>query len=163
MPQREKLSLDDFALSSTQDRQYAYFSITSDAVLPREVESLPLEPSRYWNTGDKVVRGGRELQRRFSRWTAESGLPETEPLETHIVSLLGKLRPVTGLLKQLPANCKQSVVCVTFSVQSSGFSLEPAILKQLTQLNVSLEYDFYSNVDPHDELAELRSLVSKKC
>jgi hypothetical protein len=163
VPQHEKLSLDDFALSSTQDRQYAYFSITSSGILPREVESLPLDPSRYWNAGDKAVRGGRQLERQFSRWVVESGLAESEPLEKHIGSLLGKLQPISGQLGRLSAECRQTLVCVAFSVQSSGFILQPAILKQLAQLNVHLEYDFYGNIDPHDELADLRSLVLKKC
>ncbi|MEX0302496.1 MAG: DUF4279 domain-containing protein [Leisingera sp.] len=163
MPEREKLSLEDFALSSTQDRQYAYFAITSDTPLPEDIEKLPLRPSRYWNAGDKVVRGRIEFERTFSRWAFESGLRETDPLEEHIESLLRKLLPVFGQLEQLPADCKQSVVCVTFSVQCSGFILEPAILKQLAKFNLHLEYDFYSNVDPHDELADLRSLVPREC
>ncbi len=148
-------------MNSTQDRQYAYFAVTSDEPISDHVSNIPLEPSRYWNVGEIVVRGDREFTRRGSRWVIESGLPESEPLEAHIEAVIETVTSVSARLQEFPKHCIQSVVCVAFSVQSSGFVLSPKLLRKISDLGLNLEYDFYSNVDPHDELAELRSLIAR--
>ncbi|WP_120631671.1 DUF4279 domain-containing protein [Ruegeria sp. EL01] len=151
----------DFALHSTLDRQYAYFAITSDEAIASNVDLIPLEPSRYWNAGEKVIRAGRDYTRRGSRWVLESGFDESVGLEEHIQAVVEKIGSVSSLLKELPEHCESAIVCVSFSVQSSGFKLSPALLKQIADLDIYLEYDFYANVDPHDELADLRSLIPR--
>ena len=150
----------DTFLRSSRYRQYAYLSVTSTEPLGHVADLLGHDPERYWDKDDDhLLRNERTLKRRFSRWTLESRLAETDELEAHLLALLEKLEPRAEQVRTLAAQHQCSIVCVVYGLQNHGFRLPPDLLGRIAAMNVSLELDGYDATDPHDVIVHLRSLV----
>lgn len=86
----------------------------------------------------------------------DSGLLDTESLDSHINALLRKLRPKRDGILRASTLAKLQIVCVGFYYQS--FSWEPNFehQKEITTLGIGLWFDTYSFGDYHEKMVDSR-------
>jgi hypothetical protein len=160
MPDPNEFAFNECVRDAQEDRQYAYFRVTSEHPLGELENRLEMTPIRFWNRGDLVERSGRKFRRRESSLQFESGLKESETLTSHILTLLEKLEHNAEVLRSLDDRFRCAIVCVSHNAQSMGLSLNSDVLRQISDLDLGLEFDLYGLTDPHDALVEARSLMA---
>ncbi|MDV4146332.1 MULTISPECIES: DUF4279 domain-containing protein [Shimia] len=160
MSDSKEFAFNQCVRNAQEDRQYAYFRVTSEHPLNDLESRLGMTPIRFWNKGDIVERGGRKFRRRQSSFQVESGLKESDPLVDHILTLHDKLEPKAEELSSLDDRCRCAIVCVSYSAQSMELSLSSEILRRIADLSLDIEFDLYALVEPHDALVEARSLMA---
>jgi Domain of unknown function (DUF4279) len=124
------------------NRQYAYFSLRG-SFEPAEVTArIGLEPTESWRKGEIDSKTQRE--RRVSRWSLRSRLPETEPLEGHIRDVLAQLdvrgEAVREVARQAEA-CMQLVAY--FYGDYPGLHFDRDITEGLARYALDVDFDFY--------------------
>ncbi|MEP1518741.1 MULTISPECIES: DUF4279 domain-containing protein [Rhodobacterales] len=142
--------------SADTDREYAYFRATGSFDPIQLTNELGLEPSECWETGEEFEVRGNKHNRKSSCWKMDSGLLDTENLDSHINELLRKLRPKRDSILRASTLAKLQIVCVGFYYQS--FSWEPNFehQKEITTLGIGFWFDTYSFGDYHEEMVDLR-------
>jgi hypothetical protein len=113
--------------------QTASFRVGSDTITTNEMtRRLGLSPSN-----------ARDLYRAV--WGLKSGLPSTEPLESHLEALLDFLEPVATEIAELQRDgCDMDFfVGVSSETGSVGACLEAALLGRIAALGIDLALDLY--------------------
>lgn len=78
------------------------------------------------------------------RWRLDSGLPDTEPLERHIESLLLVLPVHTLTLRDLAVEYSLTIHCVGYYPASAhGVHLGRDVIRSAAQLGLAFDLDFY--------------------
>jgi len=122
-------------------REYAYFSISGPGRHDAITDKLGREPSEAWSEGDPRPRGGTY---QLMRWRLDSGLPDTEPLEKHIESLLLILPAHTLTLRELALDYDLFIQCVGYYAPSGhGAHLNRDVVRRAAQLGLAFDLDFY--------------------
>ena len=84
-------------------------------------------------------------------WEVKSGLDDTHPLEQHVQSLLLWLRPRAEALRKLWVDYDLTLQCVGYYRPSGhGAHFDREQIRQLAQLGIALDLDFYYQ-DDHDD------------
>ena len=124
------------------NRYYAYFTVTGDFD-PAEVTLLmDVEPTEVWIKGSRNER--THMERKFSRWSLFSRLERTEAIESHIGDVVLQLKPKIAAVLQLGEQFNTEVPVVAYFHESyPGMHLNPALLRDLSDLNLGLDFDFY--------------------
>ena len=76
------------------NEQYAYFTVTGDFDPDSITARLHLEPTEQWIKGSRNER--THLERKFSRWSLESRLERSAPLEDHVRDVLDQTLRCAG-------------------------------------------------------------------
>lgn len=125
----------------TDNRQYAYFTLTGEFDPADISKQVGVEPSDSWRKGELHKRG---YERRFSRWSLRSQLPDSADLEEH----------VRNVLAQMDAH-EQGFVAITrdhvcwmelvgyFHAGYPGLSFDRAIVQGLAKYRLAVDFDFY--------------------
>lgn len=129
-------------------REYAYVHITGPGTHEAISELLGLKASESWNVGDINPRTGKP--RTFMSWRLGSGLDDTHPLSRHIESLLLMLGTKAHALRALWVEFDLTLQCAGyFPACGHGFHLDREQIRQVAQLGLALDLDFYY-VEDHD-------------
>lgn len=85
---------------------------------------------------------------RVQRWELNSGLPESEELESHLQALLSILTPSTKAINTLAKECRCVIsVGLNYHQYNPEIVLEPEVLIHLAALGVKLWLDIYCDWD----------------
>lgn len=125
------------------NEQYAYFTVTGDFEPERVTKLLGLEPTESWKKGDRNER--THYERKFSRWSLRSRLPDIDRLEDHIRDVLDQLAPrakqICNLVEELGMG---EIECVGhFHSDYPGFTLGRNVIAAMASMNLELDCDFY--------------------
>lgn len=107
---------------------------------------LGFQPAEAWNAGEINPRTGRS--RPSMLWKMQSGLDDKQPLEQHIASLLLYLKPKAEALRELWVDYDLTLQCVGYYPPSGhGAHFDREQIRQLAQLGIALDLDFYYQED----------------
>lgn len=126
----------------------AAFRIISDELDTDKINSLlGIKPDHSHKKGDANNRRSKSGKLivgpvyKTGLWSINSTLPETSSLEEHLISLLDRLDPVGGTIKQLSAEgYRVDIFCGYFfkpGVQG-GFDISPNTLERMGKMGVNL-------------------------
>ncbi|WP_417278268.1 DUF4279 domain-containing protein [Celeribacter sp.] len=138
-------------------RQYAYLDITGNGPSSRITETLGLTPDEDWSEGDPWQTKGRHRTRRFTYWKLNSGVLETEDLNTHTKAILQRLYTHESALKNLTGEYDVRLVLVSYNLQGFSFELDFRHQRHLTQLGIRTWFDAYIDEDVHKLMFDIRS------
>lgn len=106
---------------------------------------MGVKPTESYEKGTPLSRRNpKSAVRQESLWIKESGLDSSEPINTHISSLISLIENKVDLFKQLIPNCHIQIFC-GFSSESGqgGFVLDAGLLKRLTLIPLDMTLDLY--------------------
>jgi hypothetical protein len=124
------------------NEQRAYFTVTGDFD-PEEISlKVGASSSRSWKKGEINSRTG--LERKASRWSLDSRVPTSEPLEAHVRDVLQQLLANRSEFAAVSESYGGVVQVVGYFYTSfSGFGLAKADIDVLSTLGLELDCDFY--------------------
>ena len=113
---------------------------------PDEVTATSgIVPSKIWRVGDLVVDQGTRRHRQ-NGWSVQSGLGTDAALTDQIASVLSRLSTSWEYLCELGRSAQSGLQCTIYMYEAQGpeTTIDPTVLRQLAELNASLDYDIYS-------------------
>lgn len=112
-------------------------------------KQLNLTPSRTVEKGSRLSWSNpNSALSEEHRWFLDSGLPDSEPLETHIEKLLFYIEQNATEIKLLLSDCEIDLCCGFASDTSQGgLVLDATLLKRLTATPINLYLDLYPPED----------------
>ena len=153
--------MDEGKRSDSSTWSIASFRVISATLSTADItEALGLPPSGAWERGSPLSRRNPDGPRRDeSVWTLESGVADSEPLDTHIMRLIEIIENNLEALKTLQPHCEFDIHCAFASENGQGgFTLESGTLLRLTLMPISLIVSLYPPAQR--DAAECDSLVS---
>jgi Domain of unknown function (DUF4279) len=109
----------------------AYFTINGDFDPADVTAAIGVQPSKQWRKGDIFGRI-KKLERKFSRWSLESRLPSSSPLEEHVKDVLVQLGSVKQQVVALRPKWEPSIETVAyFNDYPTGFSFDFETITEL--------------------------------
>ena len=135
----------EFTLAVPMDRSYAYISITGSGNTSAITESLGLEPTNFWNVGDKRSKGSPY---EFARWDFKDAAFEKEFLDEALNAVVQFIEEKNLQLTQLPGDFEACIQCVGYHEQASpGFHLSRELLTRLGNLGIAIDFDLYCHAE----------------
>jgi hypothetical protein len=128
------------------DRSVASLRIFGSDIDPSEVsEILGCAPTSSGKTGELVQRAnGKSFPVREGYWRLESSKGSFE-IEELVLSLLNRLTADMNAWSSLTSRFKVDIFCGLFlEAANRGFSLSPAVLKQLSDRGIPIGFDVYA-------------------
>jgi hypothetical protein len=108
----------------------------------RLTQDLGLKPDKALNKGEPLIAGAAPIPQ--SIWELKSRLPASRSLEEHVESLLDVLILHKDELAEIAKKYKTVIaVGARYNEPNPEVVLEPAVLKNLADLGVSLWLDLY--------------------
>jgi len=108
----------------------------------RLTQYLGLKPDKALNKGEPLIEGAAPIPQ--SIWELKSTLSVHSSLEEHVVSLLDVLAPHKSELVEIAKKYKTVIaVGARYNEPNPEIVLEPAVLRKLADLGVSLWLDLY--------------------
>jgi hypothetical protein len=125
------------------NREYAYLSVIGDGTHQEVTKIINIKPSLAWNPGEKSEQTGR-IQK-FMRWTLDSGLNDTEPLEKHFDAIFFRLKKRHKEIQALFFSGYDAYIqCAGYYPPSGhGTHLNREIIREAGKLNLAIDLDFY--------------------
>ena len=124
------------------NEQFAYLTITGVFDPELITAEIGLEPTESWRKGDRNER--THYERKFSRWSLESRLSRSSPLEDHVRDVLDQS---LGHVEQIRRLGEEHTVYIQlvgwFHNDYPGFGLTAETISGLAQLQASIDCDFY--------------------
>ena len=123
-------------------RTYAYFTVTGAGSCTVIGEALGLECTNSWSEGDLNQRRGNPYT--FMRWSLESGLDDTHPIDEHIEKLFSILFPLKEQLEKLSEKYELVIQCVGyFHPSGHGVHFSKNTIQRAAQMYLCIDADFY--------------------
>lgn len=138
-------------------RQYAYLGIRGKGPSSQITNALGIDPDEEWSEGDDWQTKGPHKKRSFTNWKLNSGVLETDDLNTHVDAILGRLRTRELALQSLTGDYDVRVVMVSYSLQCFSFELDFQHQRRLTQLGIRTWFDAYIDEDVHKLMFDVRA------
>ena len=138
-------------------RQYAYLGIQGKGPSNLITETLGIKPDEEWSEGDPWHTNRPHKKRWFTNWKLNSGVLDTEDLNTHVEAILQRLHPCELALQSLTGEYDVRVVLVSYSLQCFSFELDFQHQRRLTQLGIRTWFDAYIDEDVRKLMYDLRS------
>ena len=115
------------------------------------------EPTKAWVVG-QPMRTHPDVTHRHSRWTFQSQLPLSAPVEEHLDALLSALESHSTGIHAVTARFPTEICCaVYFRRFTQGFHLPQQLLARVAALGLDLDFDLYFLVEDGEEVARLDS------
>lgn len=134
----------------------ATLRVISESRSVRDItQLLNTEPSRSVEKGTRLSwsNPNSALSMEF-RWLLDSGLPDSEPLNAHIMKLASYVETNMATLNSLRSDCEIDLWCAFASGnEQGGFILDATLLKKLTVIPINLVIDLYP---PEDKSATMQ-------
>ena len=127
----------------TERNKYrAYFTVFGEFDPEDMSKALGLQPTRAWRKGDVNAETG--LERNHTRWSLESRLQESEPLEFHVDDVLKQLKGAIGTVRELAAQYNGTLQLVAYlHTAYPGLCMDIEQVKSLADLGLGFDCDFY--------------------
>jgi hypothetical protein len=127
-----------------QPKHYVNIRILDEEVLPEQMtEEIGINPSKSWHKGD--IRPKTCIKEKNNGWELQSCLAHEAPLVEHIDYLLSVIKPVHKQFQNLTQKYYAQLSCIVyFDEELPELSFDKYLLKQLTDLNLSLDIDIYN-------------------
>jgi hypothetical protein len=124
-------------------RVFVWLSVLSERRTPEEISGLVgLDADSSWKAGE--TRAGMRVPERRHGWILESGLPpKGADLETHLESLLGRVRKVAGQLRALAVEEDVTVMCAIYTDHRVVIGLDPWVVREISELGAAVGIDIY--------------------
>jgi Domain of unknown function (DUF4279) len=132
-------------------KTYAYFLLTGVDLNPEEItQRVGITPTQTFLQGDRIHPKGSRTHDRGG-WQLRSDLEQEADLETHIRSVLEKLKTGWQPLIEIIENSQQYeafINCVMYYTpdevgSGSGFHFDRSLLAQIQQLKAEIDFDLY--------------------
>jgi hypothetical protein len=124
------------------NEQYAYFSLAGDFDPSSITARIGIEPSESWMKGTRNER--THYERKFSRWSLDSRIARSEPLELHVRDVLSQTLPHAREIRELGEQYQAVMQLVGYFYNDyPGFGMDKAMISDLAQLNLGIDCDFY--------------------
>jgi Domain of unknown function (DUF4279) len=139
-----------FSVGGPIDRCKVSLRIVGDDLDPDQISSLlKCEPSSKTRKGEIVADDGEGRQRisPLGSWRLESAESEQVDLEEQVLKLLSRVIEDPEVWQRLTTQYKVDLFCGVFLNEGSwnrGFSLSPAVLKELAERNLEIGFDIYA-------------------
>ena len=120
------------------------FVVTGFNESPSVVSALMgISPTRAWRKGEEIP-GHKNGKQTHDRWELKSSLPLTEPISLHLAEIIKVLElsphAVKATLERFEGGL--SIACY-YKDHNPGFNLSSQLLKQVSALNLSVDFDLY--------------------
>lgn len=124
------------------NQQRAYFTVAGEFD-PEDVSRIVgVPPTRPWKKGEINPRTG--LERKASRWSLDSRLSSSEPLEAHVRDVLQQPLANATVYAAVTENYGGVMQLVGYFYTSyPGFGLARTEINDLSKLGLQLDCDFY--------------------
>ena len=121
---------------------YVRLNINSETVDHEQLSSaIGMDFDTVWKAGD--LRARSIILEKTNGGRIESGLPKTEPLEAHIVSLLQRVAPIADNIKSLANDNTVEFSCVIYSDEVPPLCFDRTSIDAIGMLGASLDIDLY--------------------
>jgi len=125
-----------------KNKQYAYFTVVGSFDPADITARMRLEPTLSWKQGDISPQTQRE--RRHSRWSLRSRLPDSDELEQHIRDVLLQLDAGSGNVRSISrefGGCMQLVAY--FYPEYPGLHFDREIVEGFAKYGLEVDFDIY--------------------
>ena len=123
--------------------EYAYFRVTGSGDSENVTKIMGRKPSQSWSEGDPRPRGNGVYS--FMKWSLDSGLEKTVPVEQHIEELFLYLNNKALEIRNLAPDYECLIQCVGNFSSSHGVHIRPDQVRQAAHMGIGFSMDFYSN------------------
>ena len=124
------------------DREYAYFTARGTGDPSDVTDSIGIQPTRCYRSGDVNPTTGKTYG--ISEWRLDSSEPDTAPIAQHVDSLLLWLNRRPSALLALQADFDLTLHCVMHSTGASqGLYLSATQTRILGRLGIAIDVDGY--------------------
>jgi hypothetical protein len=128
-------------LNTHMDRAYSYIRITGTLDYNLVSSALNLEPTSFWNVGDKR-RNGSIYD--FSNWSYRVPEFDSEFVDSSIDNILKFIESKNINFHGLDSDFEVSIQCVAYHQEKSpGFHLSKEVVGKLASLGISIDFDLY--------------------
>ena len=110
------------------NKQYAYFTVVGEFDPEDISRQVGMRPSDCWMKGD--IHPRTRLERKFSRWSLDSRLDRSVPLEAHIKDVLDQLDQRRDAFIQL-TSCQDYCAMELVGLWNTGYP------------GLHIDFDFY--------------------
>jgi hypothetical protein len=121
----------------------AYLTFTGEFDPDEITERLQLVPSNAWKKGDRNEK--THMERKFSRWSLESRLPQAEPIVSQIRDVLAQVGPASKRVRDLRSEYTGEMQVVAyFHSESPWFHFDEDVVAGCAEMKLSIDCDFYT-------------------
>ena len=126
-------------------KTYVYLAVFDFGDDPEVVSAMMgMEPTKAWVKGEHYVTASPDARRTHSRWTVDSGLDQTEPLEAHLSALLTKIEPRHAVIQQVAQRFPAHIGVAQYLHEvNPQFELKADILRRFASLGLPISFDQY--------------------
>ncbi|MEM6455754.1 MAG: DUF4279 domain-containing protein [Acidobacteriota bacterium] len=120
--------------------------VVTSADFPCELvtETLKINPSRTWSKGDRIGRFSKRKAKE-NGWIFQVQKDGIEDTETLVWDLLSNFSSASEKLLDLQRRYEMGVEVVIFANKYMPYIIfSPGLMKELTALNLSIEFDIYA-------------------
>lgn len=131
-------------MSNDQDDEiYVRLLVTSTKRTAEELTSLiGLQCDRSWSIGDK--RGKSQILERCNGWELRSHLDSKQSLDSHILSLLDRLKPYEQGVREAAKSDKAVFSCVIYDDEGRpALYFDNQLVRRIASLGVDFDIDVY--------------------
>lgn len=127
------------------NRHYVSFAIyDADLSAAQITKKAGIPPDFAASKGEVREVGRAKIILQNSIWEIKSKLNPEEELEAHLVNLLSLLQDHIEGIRKLTSQYESHIkLAVYFYSANQGILLPPSVLKQVSDLNVTLDFDLY--------------------
>lgn len=131
-----------------KNEYHAWFLVRDFESHPKEItDQLGIEPTDIKVKGEYKLIGKKNPQKIINRenlWILDSELSKKSSLEDHLKQLLNKVKPYRQNFIELAQKYKLELNCAVYYYEANpGIFLESDIIKEVSELNASLNLDIY--------------------
>lgn len=127
---------------SRPNEQHAYFTLSGDFDPEEITRRAGVTPDRCWRAGD--LHPLTRMERKASRWSLESRLSRSEPIEAHIADVLDRLDEYPVKFTELACEFDGGMQVVGyFHARYPGLSFDAGLMARLGAYPLWLDLDFY--------------------
>jgi len=123
-------------------RTHVSIRIFAPNLLPEEItQNLELTPNRTHHQSDYPRNDSKYSAYKHGMWMLNSNIPEDQPLEEHLNSLLTLLEPKKSYIQSLAKHATVDFCCTLYA--QNGFQVSPQLLKRIADLEITFGVTVY--------------------
>jgi hypothetical protein len=126
----------------SENKQYAYFSISGIFDPDLITNRVGVMPTECWRQGD--IHPTTQMERKFSRWSLFSQLDHSRDLEDHVRNVLDQLNTKQNVFQEISNEFGGLMQLVGhFYKYYPGMHFDKRIVCDLAKYELEVDYDFY--------------------
>jgi hypothetical protein len=139
-----------------ENRYHVWLLIADFECLPDEItQQVGLKPTKTRLKGEYRTVGKKKPVKLFNKensWILEADLPSTVSVEEQIKEILKQLKPYAQNILSLSKKYSVELNCAIYYYEANpGINLDKNLLKEVSQLNLPLNFDVYCLAGTHSQ------------